>query len=1354
MKNLKIVVSHFVSKGYQIADKWLLNNYSDTISNIGIVLGTDDDEIIPMSTKLFGETNKKSTYLETELGVVFSGNIDRMIENLPHLPSKCITSNYATCAVPFEATKNCAQQEGTVSNAFCGPDEFTYDGKFLIDCVRDLNVVFDETLHIANPIQNEIEVSQTNIKLIEHVLENTHRDEEGRLVMPLAWNGKNSHLLSQNYNLSKQILNSTLKKLQKDPVRLEMYDSVFREQQKMGIIEKIPNLEEFMQLHPECSFMAHMGVYRMGSESTKCRVVFLSNICERKNGKGLSHNQVMLPGPCLNQKMSTAIMFLRFDKYLLTFDLKKAFSMIKLNEIDQNRLLFIWYNNINKGDYTLVGYKSLRLPFGLVSSPFLLMSGLYKILIMDQTDDDQIEQVKKSIYNNIYMDNGSYTCNDTENLYNSYFALPKIFSPYKFDLQQFCTNDPDLQSTIDKNETSTPDKVKLFGMIWDRSEDTLSPVKINLDEKSNTKRKILSSLNGIYDLFNIYAPILLRAKLFLQKLHLNKDLTWDSDLPSDFQREWENISRQANSTPIIHIDRNVGRRDSVYELIAFTDASSNAYGCVLYLKDIETSQVNFFSSKSKVLSSDMKKKTMPALELQGVEFGVECLMDVYKSLTGDTVVMPIKIDSLHLFTDSTTCLHWIESYSIKYNKVQKFTVFVNNRLNNIEQHCTNKPVSFRHISGEMNPSDCLTRPFSYKTLQNTCFYSGPEFLKTPLCNVSMDHVVNIPNPILRCRDEVPTHHLGEPLATCAQAHAAATIRAPEHLVPVDKFSKFTTLVRTCRYVLMFIHKLKLKVTCKKGVQDNNLNINFYERAFNMVIRTEQQIFYPEIFEYFGSLSKAKREIPEQISQFNLYIDDVGILRIKSKIPAEYNSRPILLHKNSVLTKMIVKNIHESMSHSGIYPTLKEFRKKFWIRNYFSLVGKILKDCVVCRRFNEPPIKLNQNAYREFRVNPSQIPYSDVFIDYAGPFLCNMNGNRTKIWLLLITCLYTRAVDIKICRSADVRDFMRALQLHIFEFGIFQNCYSDLGSQIQAGSNVISAFLNDLETKEYFESNNIKVTKFEQFSKGNSSLGSLIEVCVKQVKHLIYKCIRNIVLDYFDFEFIVCKTIDLINKRPIAFKESLRTLGPNELPFCITPEILMRGYETVTLNIIPQMQCSNIDDEGDPDFEPYSNNIVQGYERLLKVKSNLIEAYHSEFLATLINQAIDKKDRYKPVNHKVIKSGDIVLLVDKHTKRYHYPMARVDRVVINTLGEVTAAYVFKGSTKELVYRHMTSLILLISSDGFTKDSIESALVDTSDSSLTDPPNSSDFDEGSVKAVRKQPHRMAAKKCRELLKLQTD
>lgn len=56
-------------------------------------------------------------------------------------------------------------------------------------------------------------------------------------------------------------------------------------------------------------------------------------------------------------------------------------------------------------------------------------------------------------------------------------------------------------------------------------------------------------------------------------------------------------------------------------------------------------------------------------------------------------------------------------------------------------------------------------------------------------------------------------------------------------------------------------------------------------------------------------------------------------------------------------------------------------------------------------------------------------------------------------------------------------------------------------------------------------------------------------------------------------------------------------------------------------------------------------------------------------------------------------GDIVLLVDKFTKAINYPMGIVTQVELNSLKEVTAAMVKKGNG-EVVYRHVTSLILLL------------------------------------------------------------
>ena len=126
----------------------------------------------------------------------------------------------------------------------------------------------------------------------------------------------------------------------------------------MNIIEKLDNVDQFLNENPSYSFLPFMGIFKPDRETTKCRVVFLSNLSEKEysGSASMSHNQVIHSGPSLNQKLHTSILNLRFGKKLCCFDLKKAFNMIKLDEIDQNRLLFFWFRNIDKGDYSIVGY--------------------------------------------------------------------------------------------------------------------------------------------------------------------------------------------------------------------------------------------------------------------------------------------------------------------------------------------------------------------------------------------------------------------------------------------------------------------------------------------------------------------------------------------------------------------------------------------------------------------------------------------------------------------------------------------------------------------------------------------------------------------------------------------------------------------------------------------------------------------------------------------------------------------------------------------------------------------------------------------------------------------------------------
>lgn len=221
----------------------------------------------------------------------------------------------------------------------------------------------------------------------------------------------------------------------------------------------------------------------------------------------------------------------------------------------------------------------------------------------------------------------------------------------------------------------------------------------------------------------------------------------------------------------------------------------------------------------------------------------------------------------------------------------------------------------------------------------------------------------------------------------------------------------------------------------------------------------------------------------------------------------------------------------------------------------------------------------------------------------------------------------------------------------------------------------------------------------------------MESCVKLSKRLLFSAIRNNVLSFRDFEFIVYQTVNLVNRRPIAFKESLRDM--DVLPCPITPENLLRGYNTVSINLLPYLHPT---DDGDPDFsltENITDFLRNTHSHLRKVRENLFELCHREFLADLIGQAVNVSDRYKPVHHTKLAVGDVVLIKEPNTKICNYPMAIVKSVVENIHGEVTGATVLKGTTKELVKRHSSTLIPLLTKSE-TSFKISEDLQNTSDS----------------------------------------
>jgi len=760
------IVQQILNKGYTLADEHLLQLESK-IENLDLIIGTRSCFIIPEQDIMFGES---SLYSQTPTGILLKGDSEQMLKDLKDLPphDHTLTPTHTTHPLPVQVQQHTQldsikqldemiDEWGREERIICrtGYEVLNEKGEInennLENATREMLEKECEKMLSLDTYNYKEDSTETNDNIMQFAIHNLQRNEEGRLIMPLFWDSQNSHLLGKNKNLAQAILHGNLKKLRKNPTHLKLMEETIREQEREGIIERIENIDGFLEEHPEASFLPHMGVFKLDRETTKCRVVFLSNLCEKQPDKmTVSHNQAILPGPNMNFRLASALLQLRFDKFLLAFDLKKAFNSIGLNEIDQNRLLFLWFKNPSKGDFSLIAYRNVRLCFGLRCAPTLLMLALYHILVLEAEDDEpKLKNFKNLIYQLSYMDNAAITYNTEEELKWGYNQLSNIFEPYCFGLQQFLTNSSELQEIIsDPTSESDHTSVKLLGLQWDTQRDTLYTRPISLNPTANTKRKILSSIAGQFDLFSFNAPILNRGRLFLHSLQCDKQLEWDQVLPQDKVREWKNIVNQANSSPKLEIERFVGSREDSYRLITFSDSSKDIYGAVSFIQSTSTQKVSFICAKNRLINTQLHNKSIPTLELQGVTLATELTLDLYQEMGSDHCINPIHIESLHIFSDSMVVLAWLDSYLNKKEKLQKRSVFVQNRLSKISKLCEKKQITFSFIGSSDNPADCITRCISPKQLLKSNYFTGPDVLKLDEANSPLGLRVTIPDPRL------------------------------------------------------------------------------------------------------------------------------------------------------------------------------------------------------------------------------------------------------------------------------------------------------------------------------------------------------------------------------------------------------------------------------------------------------------------------------------------------------------------------------------------------------------------------------------------------------------------------------
>ena len=273
--------------------------------------------------------------------------------------------------------------------------------------------------------------------------------------------------------------------------------------------------------------------------------------------------------------------------------------------------------------------------------------------------------------------------------------------------------------TYAKLEVGTsPKETKILGVPWNKTEDKLSvgfmkPLQA-VAEGPLTKRKMLSAVNGVYDLLGVAAPVVITGKILYSETCLRK-LKWDEQVPDDIWRSWKKWLRGLEECPLLSVPRSVVNKDvTKIVLHGFSDASKLAVSAAIYALVFHAAAPvcqNLLVAKSRIAPREL---SIPRLELVAAHTLSKLMNHVKEVFQGQPV------EEYHCWVDSTTVLYWIKGQGT-------WTQFVRNRTQTIQDKVDLK---WHYVPTSENPSDQGSRGAEPRKL-GRLWFEGPNWLSSP-----------------------------------------------------------------------------------------------------------------------------------------------------------------------------------------------------------------------------------------------------------------------------------------------------------------------------------------------------------------------------------------------------------------------------------------------------------------------------------------------------------------------------------------------------------------------------------------------------------------------------------------------
>ncbi|XP_076649206.1 uncharacterized protein LOC143356978 [Halictus rubicundus] len=1068
--------------------------------------------------------------------------------------------------------------------------------------------------------------------------ETTTRDSGGRYTVQLPFNERKNSL-GQSHNMALNRFYALEKKLARNNALKQQYSEFLREYRDLGHMREITQHDNTHEGY----YIPHHAVFKDEGLSTKIRVVFDASA---KSSTNISLNNTLRVGPTIQDELIFIIMRFRLHNVVLAADIQKMYRQIKVQDSDAIYQKILWRENEHEA---IRVFKLTTVTQGTAPAPFLAARTLHQLSSDERSKYPQAAAILK---NDFYVDDllsGAATVQEALKIKNQLVELLKLGG---FQLHKWASNKPELIVESDNADASSSvclnmQTRKLLGVHWNSIEDALIySIKPLSNDKCVTKRNILSHIAQLFDPLGLLGPVIVIAKLIMQSLW-KANLNWDESIPKALFTKWMNFKHELPILSQFKVPRQIIQVNSVdIQLHGFCDASERAYGACIYLRSVNNTgdcYVQLLCAKSRV--APVKTMTIPRLELCAAHL----LSNLVKTVTE---ALRLTFAKIHLWSDSTIALHWIQA------SPHTLKTFVANRVAEIQVKTNIN--DWHHISTDDNPADDLSRgqnPCEF--IRNTRWLLGPTWLAQNESQWKIRQLSEIVIPDQRVATALLVAGLGQ------NNLKHATLNKDYLQIKNDTFEQFSSITALNRFVAL----------CRRAVANRRLENKIrgqytareLQNAHWQIIKVIQ---YNHFSRDINCLKEGKElGAKSKLTCLNPFLDSTCVMRVGGRLTnaaMSYSRKyPILLPRNDHVTTLIMRHEHEKNWHAGVQATLNTIRHKYWPIDGKNKTRQIIRNCIRCSKLNPQLPEYIMGDLPKHRVTQSR-PFANVGIDYCGPFSLKekkfRNTGKVKSYVAVFVCFSTRAVHLELVTDLTTETCLEAVKRFCSRRGKPKTIYSDNATNFVGAKNEIMkvrAFFLDNKNQAKFAHYSLSEGIDWQFSPPRSPhFGGLWEAAVKSFKHHLYRTVGESMFTYEQFNTCIIEIEAILNSRPLTPVSS----DPNDL-IALTPAHFLIGD---SLKSVPEV-----------DLRELPINRLSMWQRIQQIKQHFWVRWHKEYL----NQ-LRTRSKWHDGDGKGIAVGQLVTIREENLPPMHW---RLGRIIAIHPGQDNVVRVVTVKTQDGVYK---------------------------------------------------------------------